>query len=114
VRGWSTTVEVSAVHGCEGRISSLTDADALDVDQAGAELGVAHTHVLRETPVPAHGGLLLPLVGVAVGDGPVERQLPGGVRVAAHHLGVHAGAVDDDAAGDEPEALGCQRTWRAG
>src|SRR5690606_39680028 len=30
-----------AVHGGEGRISSVADPGALDVDQAGAELGVA-------------------------------------------------------------------------
>src|SRR5690606_6087475 len=40
-----------AVHGGESRISSVADADALDVDQAGAELGVADADVPGEPPV---------------------------------------------------------------
>src|SRR5690606_1321888 len=95
-----------AVHGGEGRIGSVADPGALDVDQAGAELGVADADVPGEPRVGADGRLLLPAVGVAVGDRTVVGELPGGVGVAAQGLGVGAGAVDDDAAGDEPEPFG--------
>src|SRR5690606_41649001 len=46
------------------RISSVADPGALDVDQAGAELGVADADVPGEPPVGADGPLLLPAVGV--------------------------------------------------